>query len=291
MDIRLDVEFFNHPKTVKLERALTFEGIRSLLKLWIWAAKNCPDGNFIGLDEDDIEIAAQWGGTAGDFVKALAEIGWLDSHLTEQTGPTFYQLHNWTYRNGWVADSTNRSDKARLSRLAYTYPAIYHAVVAEGATAITREEYQRRVTEYNAATTLNAAEKNASITNVNEALTTGYISHSNGFNASTLDNAPSTSVNDRKLSIRKNSVYNGSNVSTVDNDRSTPAPAPSLRASDLEGLSTELYTELYTRYPKLDVFNELKTALEWKNKKRIHIDNYKGFFVDWLNRKMSEKCG
>ena len=44
-DIRISVGFPNHPKTVKLERRLGFQGIRSLLALWTWAAQNRPDGN------------------------------------------------------------------------------------------------------------------------------------------------------------------------------------------------------------------------------------------------------
>lgn len=294
MDIRLDVEFFNHPKTVKLERALSFEGIRSLLKLWIWAAKNRPDGDFQGLDNDDIEIAAQWGGSQGELLSELVKIGWLDEYITEQTGPTFYKLHNWSYRNGWVADSMNRSDKARLSRLAYTYPEVYRAAVADGLTAITREEYERRISEYNTSTTLTTLQRqkiSTSLTADNASLTTGYASNSNGFNDSTSADAPSTNVNDRRPYTNKARQSNGFNDSTSVDVRSTPAPAPApaQRVSDLEGLSTQLYTELCTRYPELPVLQEIKTALEWKDSKRMHIDNYKGFFIDWLNRKRAEK--
>lgn len=47
-DIRLSVHFPDHPKTVKLERRLGFQGVRSLLSLWAWAAQNRPDGDLGG---------------------------------------------------------------------------------------------------------------------------------------------------------------------------------------------------------------------------------------------------
>ena len=59
-DIRLSIGFLDHPKTVKLQRQLGEAGVLSLLRLWLWAAQNRPSGILIGMDEDDIEIAARW---------------------------------------------------------------------------------------------------------------------------------------------------------------------------------------------------------------------------------------
>lgn len=47
-DIRLSVHFPDHPKTIKLDRRLGFQGVRSLLSLWAWAAQTRPDGNLGG---------------------------------------------------------------------------------------------------------------------------------------------------------------------------------------------------------------------------------------------------
>jgi hypothetical protein len=43
-DIRLSVDFFDHPKTVKLERRHGLPGLKALLVLWKWAAKNRTSG-------------------------------------------------------------------------------------------------------------------------------------------------------------------------------------------------------------------------------------------------------
>ena len=65
-DIRIDGEFLDHPKTQKLIRRLGLEGLFSLQALWIWCAKNRPDGDLSGMDDEDIAIAARWTGNAGD---------------------------------------------------------------------------------------------------------------------------------------------------------------------------------------------------------------------------------
>lgn len=66
-DIRLSTEFWQHPKTRKLAKRLGLEGVRSLQILWLWAARNRPDGNLGGMDWEDIELAADWQGEERAF--------------------------------------------------------------------------------------------------------------------------------------------------------------------------------------------------------------------------------
>ena len=147
-DIRLSVGFPDHPKTIKLERRLGFQGIRSLLSLWTWAAQNRPDGNLGGandrsttvqrpLDEEDIEIVAQWPGEPGAFVATLVTLGWLDRTTHG------YCLHEWQQHNPWVAAATNRGDKARFSRMAKTHPDIYKYLYEQGIREVSADEFAR----------------------------------------------------------------------------------------------------------------------------------------------------
>lgn len=147
-DIRLSVGFPHHPKTIKLERRLGFQGIRSLLSLWTWAAQNRPEGNLGGandrsttvqrpLDEEDIEIVAQWPGEPGAFVATLVALGWLD-----QTAHG-YCLHEWQQHNPWVAAATNRGDKARFSRMAKTHPDLYKSLCEQGIREVSADEFAR----------------------------------------------------------------------------------------------------------------------------------------------------
>jgi hypothetical protein len=106
-DIRLSMGFLDHHKTVKMERRLGWPGVKSLLRLWFFAAENRPEGTMTGMTADDVEIAAQWGGKPGDLISALVELKWVDQKID------VYLLHNWSKRNGYVIHSKEREDKAR----------------------------------------------------------------------------------------------------------------------------------------------------------------------------------
>lgn len=133
-DIRISVDFWVHPKTGRLIRALGLEGVRSLQILWMWAARNRPDGMLSDLDESDIEYAADWRGEAGAFFSAI--IGkWLDD------ADGVYTLHDWRDHNPWVAEFEERSDAGRLSRLGRDNAELARQLRAEGKTGLTKEEY------------------------------------------------------------------------------------------------------------------------------------------------------
>ena len=134
-DIRVSVNFLDHPKTVKLERRLGFDGVKALIRLWTWSAINRPDGA-LGADIEDVEIAARWDGEPGRFVAELVALRWLDE------GDDGYRLHDWQEHNPWAADAMDRSDEARLSRLFRTNADKAKEFKAQGRTGITQEEYQ-----------------------------------------------------------------------------------------------------------------------------------------------------
>ena len=136
-DIRLSLGFYRNPKTKKLIKRLGLEGIVALQLLWIWCAENRPDGDLSGMDDEDIELAADWNGEESALVETLADLRWIDK---TETG---YVLHGWAERNPWAAEADNRSDKARLSKLAQVNPDAYHEFIDAGRTGISKEEYQR----------------------------------------------------------------------------------------------------------------------------------------------------
>lgn len=105
-DFRVDVGFYDHIKTKRLERALGFAGIKALQKLWSYAAKNMYDGDKI-YSADDIELAVDWEREPGSLVNTLATVRFLD----ETEGG--YTIHNWEKRNGFAASAKKRSDIAR----------------------------------------------------------------------------------------------------------------------------------------------------------------------------------
>lgn len=139
-DIRLSVDFWDHPKTIKLERRLGVEGVKALLVLWCWAAVARPDGVMAGMDVEGIEIAAKWDGEEGALVETFIALAWLD--VTESG----YALHDWLTWQPWASKAEERSEKARFSRMASTYAELHRQLKAAGYDRISREEYDALTT-------------------------------------------------------------------------------------------------------------------------------------------------
>lgn len=144
MDIRIDVDFYNHIKTKKLERRCGPQGSRSIIHLWIWAAQNRPSGDLSGMTDEDIEIAADWRPGDGALVPILAELNWLDGE------PGAYCLHDWREHNPWAADADNRRDRARFSKLADVCPQLHAALSRQGVMSITKADYERLLADFRA---------------------------------------------------------------------------------------------------------------------------------------------
>ena len=107
-DIRISLGWLDHPKTIKLERRLGWQGIKSLMRLWFFCAENRPEGELSGMDSEEIEIAAKWNGKAGAFVSTLEELKWLDRR--DESG---FVVHDWPDHNGYVIHSRAREERAR----------------------------------------------------------------------------------------------------------------------------------------------------------------------------------
>jgi hypothetical protein len=110
-DIRLPVGFFDHPKTVKLVRRLNLAGPVHLLRLWLWAAQERPDGRLTGMDAEEIAIAARWEAKPDEFLSALEGVGFLDRTAG------CWSLHDWGDHQRWASGAKERSDKATAAAL------------------------------------------------------------------------------------------------------------------------------------------------------------------------------
>ena len=135
-DYRIRVGFFRHLKTKKLEKRLGESGVLALLKLWGYATEFRPEGDLSGLSNEDLELAIDWKQDT-PLIQVLAEVGFLDGEAGN------YQLHDWIEHNPWVSESSERSDAARLSRLARKHPEVAKALKGQGRTGITADEYRQ----------------------------------------------------------------------------------------------------------------------------------------------------
>lgn len=259
-DIRLDTEFFNHPKTVKLERRLGLEGLKALLVLWTWAARNMSSGDLAGLSAEDLEIAAGWAGEPGRLAAVFCELGWLDGE--EGT----YSLHEWALHNPWAAGADLRSDKARLSRMAATHPHLYEQLRAAGRTSITQAEYLELV--------------NGPVTN-NESLRTlnGPLKVANESLTPSPSPSPTPKGDSPNLSTTLCTELYTPDLSEV------LSSFPGYRRKGNEGLWKAV---LEKDFPGVDLPKEAQRAKKWAEQKEIKIDDVRAFFRRWLERGKEE---
>jgi hypothetical protein len=106
-DIRIAVDFWDHPKTQRLARELGPLAPIHLQRLWMFAANNNRDGNLSNRDAIDIAVAAGWDGDPEQFVRTLIDRRWIDET------PEGLCLHNWEKRQPWVAGAEERSERAQ----------------------------------------------------------------------------------------------------------------------------------------------------------------------------------
>lgn len=109
-DIRFSVNFWQHPKTVKLSRKGGLEAVRSLQILWCFCAQERTDGILSGMDGDDIEIAADWQGDPGKLLDLLLAGNWL-----ERFEDGTYALHGWEERQAYVSKADSRKAQAKAA--------------------------------------------------------------------------------------------------------------------------------------------------------------------------------
>ncbi|MGN6235014.1 hypothetical protein [Dyella sp.] len=110
-DARISISLPGHPKTKRLIKRLGPEAAWFLVRLFLWAAENKPDGNLAGQSAEDIELAIDWTGEDGALVAALSEVRFLDGVDGS------YAIHDWAEHNPWVSGSDMRSAKARWNAI------------------------------------------------------------------------------------------------------------------------------------------------------------------------------
>lgn len=137
-DIRISVTFLQNPKIKKLERRIGLEGLKALLALWIWTAQNKPTGDLAGLDDESVEMAADWAGDEGAFVQTLKALRLLDGEECS------YSIHDWVENNGWAANESDRADTSRFNRMkgVAAYKTIHDTLAEAGVSRISKEDYE-----------------------------------------------------------------------------------------------------------------------------------------------------
>ena len=106
-DMRLDLNFVEHPKVKRLIRKAGYESFYALIKLFSIAGKMYQNGVFKDCEIEDIEDFANWNGESGLLTSAMIEVGFLDD--TEEG----YAIHDWKEHQPWIINSEARSIQAK----------------------------------------------------------------------------------------------------------------------------------------------------------------------------------
>ena len=114
-DARISTGLPGHPKTKKLIRRLGPAAGWHLVCLFLWVADNRSDGDLAGMTDEDIELAIDWAGEDGAFVKELVSVGFVEGEEGARA------VHDWEEHNPWAAGSEKRAEKSRFAALCRRY--------------------------------------------------------------------------------------------------------------------------------------------------------------------------
>jgi len=97
-ELNLDLDYFDHPKTVRLIGRLGKGAAELPLRLWVYTGKfHAESGVLAGYSVSDIESVVKWWGKRGECVAALVGLRFLD-----QMGDGTFSVHNWKRRAGHI---------------------------------------------------------------------------------------------------------------------------------------------------------------------------------------------
>lgn len=107
LDIRLSCSFFESLKIQKLESSLGPNGLLCLLKMWVYTARQKPDGFLSDMTLDDVELISKWNGESGKFASTLLNLNLL--HEVEGG----LMIHGWEEHQPWIANAPARKVAAK----------------------------------------------------------------------------------------------------------------------------------------------------------------------------------
>ncbi len=109
--LNLDLDYFTHPKIVRLTGLIGAEHVAIPIKLWCYTAKyHCASGILEGYSKHEIESALGWTGPSELLVDALLKVG-----LLETKGKN-YVVHDWKEHAGHFTVYKKRAKTAAKKR-------------------------------------------------------------------------------------------------------------------------------------------------------------------------------
>lgn len=109
--LNVDINYFEHVKTVRLVSSLGRAAELLPLKLWAHCAKTrSKDGRLIGYSPEEIETFAGWTGKPGKAVESMLRIGFLEKDGND------YIVHDYAKEQGHLEAFRERASNAAKAR-------------------------------------------------------------------------------------------------------------------------------------------------------------------------------
>lgn len=109
--LNLDLDYFTHPKTIRLIGLLGRGAAELPIRLWSYCGKyHCESGNLAGHSAQEIEALVGWWGPSGKMVEAMIAVGFLK----ETEGG--FKIHDWLDHAGHLSAFKKRAKTAAKKR-------------------------------------------------------------------------------------------------------------------------------------------------------------------------------
>lgn len=108
--LNLDLNYFDHAKTMRLESILGNGADVLPIRLWAYVGRHNPEQGRVSMLEGELERVCRWWGEKGAMVAAMMKIGFI-----EKDGE-FYEIHDWLDHSGHLSAFKKRAIKANRIR-------------------------------------------------------------------------------------------------------------------------------------------------------------------------------
>lgn len=108
--IRVNANYFTHPKTLRLRMALGHGSDMFPIRLWAFASQYQPDGDLSKYSADELAMHAGCLTDATSMLQALIQIGFIDQDPL--------RIHDWQEYNGYHSRYAERAKVAATARWA-----------------------------------------------------------------------------------------------------------------------------------------------------------------------------
>lgn len=109
--LNLDLNYFDHPKTLRLMARLGAKADVLPIRLWAYVGKHQPESGRLDMTEAELERACRWWGKRGAMVTAMVDVGFLD-----QRTQTSFSVHDWLDHSGHLGTFKIRAQTAARKR-------------------------------------------------------------------------------------------------------------------------------------------------------------------------------